>query len=224
MPPPDFSRYDRKTQIAARKVDTDASEAQRDALRSRVGKLFVHGLELSIEYPKGSVRWGTSEEGKKWSKVMHAHYGRINRTTGKDGMHVDFFLGEHPSSQLVFVISQLDAEGNLDEHKCVLGTRNVDEAKKLYLSHYPEGWRDLRMGEVRGMFMPNFRKWLQSNQPVKNTNKKAAGSGYFCHRCNEFIRHRSVEDGCPVCDERDRMKKAAAWGGLSSRLRVLRGG
>jgi hypothetical protein len=151
-----------------------------------------------IEYVKGSIRSGTSPDGTKWKRVMTCPYGRIKRTVGLDGEAVDFFLGAHPESQLVFVISQLDSDGNLDEHKCVLGTRNVTEAKKTYLSNYPDGWGDERMGEVRGYFVKQFRDWLKTDAPRKNRTKKASiphDDGEVCSTCHA----REIEEHTGAC-------------------------
>jgi len=169
VPPPEFHKYLKKVVEAAKRVDTEATHAQREAGNARVGKIYFHGLQCSIEFPKGSLRKGIGADGKEWSRPMSAHYGRINRTMSPhDGDPVDFYLGEHPESQIVFVISQLTDRGDLDEHKCVLGTRNVAEAKKLYLDHYPSWWKEERLGEVRGYTMEQFKKWLASNNPVKH--------------------------------------------------------
>jgi hypothetical protein len=215
MPAPQFMQYVRKALHAARRADASASEAQREAGNSRVGKLYIHGLELSIEWPKGAVRKGTDSEGKSWTRPMHAHYGRINRTTSPhDGDHVDFYLGEHPDSQIVFVVDQLDKRGNLDEHKCIIGCKNVAEAKKLYLAHYPDWWKDDRMGEVRGCTMQQFKQWLASDNPVKNRTKKA-NEGEDCPHCGASMERG--EDGiCNRCGEDWPLKAAAGPSPLSA--------
>lgn len=166
--------YGKIVEEASKKIDPDATHAQREALNFRHGHIHIHNLPLSIEWAKGSTRKGIGADGKEWSRKMNSAYGRIRRTVGKDGDPVDVYIGDQPSSQIVFVISQLDAEGNLDEHKCILGTTNLAEAKKLYLSHYPDWWADQRLGEIRMMVMPQFKKWLKSNAPVKNKSSKKA--------------------------------------------------
>lgn len=195
----DFATYARRVSRANRQVHTTPTDAQREAGNFRAGKLHVHGLDLRVEYPAGGIRTGTSPDGSKWKRVMTCPYGRIKRTVGLDGEAVDFFMGPHPESQLVFVVSQLDTDGNLDEHKCVLGTRNVKEAKKLYLSNYPQGWAEERMGEVRGYFIGDFKKWLKTDAPRKNHNKKAASiphdDGEVCGTCNA----RRIEHHAGAC-------------------------
>lgn len=201
MPPAAFHTYMSKVLRAARRVDAEATPAQRDGGNARVGKVYCHGIELAIEWPKGTMRKGVGQDGKEWSRPMRAHYGRINRTTSPhDGDPVDFYMGEHPQSQLVFVISQLNARGDLDEHKCVLGSTNVNEAKKIYLDHYPSWWKDERLGEVRGYTMEQFKKWLASDNPVKNRwDRKEASCdprhGVKCPHCgsNKTFGARATE-------------------------------
>lgn len=196
-----FSEYARRVSRANRQVHGTPTESQREAGNFRTGKLHLHGLDLRVEYARGGIRSGTSPDGTKWKRVMTCPYGRIKRTVGLDGEAVDFFLGAHPESQLVFVVSQLDSDGNLDEHKCVLGTRNVTEAKKTYLSNYPDGWGDERMGEIRGYYIGQFKDWLKTDAPRKNRTKKAAipdDDGDPCTTCHA----RAIEahtGACSVC-------------------------
>jgi hypothetical protein len=171
---PEFDTYPDKIERAAGRVDLEASRAQREALNYRHGIAHVHGMTLMIEWPEGSTRVGAGAGGKVWRRKMKCHYGRIKRTVGLDGEPVDVFLGPHPESELVYVVSQLTGDGDLDEHKVMLGTRNLREARDLYLAHYPEDWAETRLGEIRGMTMRDFRRWLESSAPVKNRRKAAA--------------------------------------------------
>lgn len=173
MAHPLFHTYAEKIRVAASRANPNATLAQLEANVARLGKVYLHGLELSISHPKGSARRGTSKDGKVWSRKVTAHYGYLNRTTGDDGDHVDVFVGNHPESQLVFLMHQLDADGNHDEVKVVMACRNVTEAKETYLGNYPEGWVDDRLGEVRGLTMYQFKDWLRDKCPYK-AKKKAA--------------------------------------------------
>lgn len=170
--PEEFNKYRQKALRAFKQVDTDATHEQREAMRARVGRLHIHGLDCRIEYPPGSVRKGVNKEGKQWARKVTGAYGRIKRTVGMDGEQLDFWLGDHPESQLVFVITQLKDDGSIDEHKAVLGTRNYKEAKNLYLANFPKDWAEKHMGEVRGFTMKDFKEWIKTNAPVKNSNKK----------------------------------------------------
>ncbi|MDR2388925.1 MAG: hypothetical protein LBD89_03955, partial [Tannerellaceae bacterium] len=84
-----------------------------------VFKSFIlHGFDISIEQPKGSVRSGTDANGKKWESKMNNTYGYIRGTEGRDQDHIDVFIGENPLSEKVFVVDQVNP-GNeeFDEHK-----------------------------------------------------------------------------------------------------------
>jgi hypothetical protein len=221
----DFSAYARRVSQANRQVHGTPTEAQREAGNFRTGKLHLHGLDLRVEYAKGGIRSGTSADGSKWRRVMTCPYGRIKRTVGLDGEAVDFFLGSHPESQLVFVISQLDGDGNLDEHKCILGTRNVREAKKTYLSNYPDWWGDERMGEVRGYFMPQFCKWLKTDAPRKNRTKKASipdDDGIVCDTCaaRTIERHTGACHSCGAIQSMVESRLKRTEQGLPDAVRV----
>lgn len=85
------------------------TQAQLEAGNYRKGSITLHGLEISIENPKGSTRRGVSPDGVKWETVMKSHYGYIKGTTDKTGENIDVFIGDNPSSEAVFVLDQVDA-------------------------------------------------------------------------------------------------------------------
>jgi hypothetical protein len=161
--------YHRALARAERAVDLSASHAQREALNARVGHARMHGLEISIEWPAGSVRKGIGKDGKEWRRPMKFSYGRILRTKERDGDHFDVYLGPHPESELVFVVDQLTEEGKLDERKGMVGFTNLADAKAAYLAHYPDGWKDKRLGKVIPMTMKRFKDWLATNADWKKS-------------------------------------------------------
>lgn len=65
---------------AARETETNPTDAQREAGNYRKGRVKVHGLEIVIENPKGSIRRGRGADGKEWSREMAHHYGYIRTT------------------------------------------------------------------------------------------------------------------------------------------------
>jgi len=123
-------------------VNTQPSEAQKEAENYKTAKVNVDGLKLSIENPTGSVRSGTDPDGKTWSQEMKADYGRILGSRGYDKDHVDIFIvpGYQGGAQDVFIVNQHKKDGSFDEHKAVLGVQNEDEAMALYNSNYEAGW------------------------------------------------------------------------------------
>ena len=94
----------------------EPTEAQKEAGNYKKGKVRLHGLDISIENPKGSTRKGKDQDGKEWSSEMKHHYGDIKGTTGADGDSIDVFIGDKPESQKVFVVDQIDPKtGEFDE-------------------------------------------------------------------------------------------------------------
>lgn len=117
--------------------------AQAAAGNYKMGRVQVQGLDLRIENVRGSVRSGTSADGKAWESRMAAHYGYIAGTIGADGDAVDVFVGPVPESQATWVINQRDKQGSFDEHKVMLGFANEEQARSAYLHSYERGWTGL---------------------------------------------------------------------------------
>lgn len=138
-------------------VDTEPTESQIEVGNYAKGHVRVHGLDISIESQKGSLRSGVGADGKPWARNMRHDYGYIKGTEGADGDHVDVFLGPHLDSELVFVVDQVSASGRFDEHKVVLGAQSEDEARDVYSSNYPAGWR---IGPIATLTVEQFKKWL----------------------------------------------------------------
>ena len=139
------------------------SPAQVEAGNYRKPKIWLHGLRISIENPKGTTRSGTAPDGTRWESTMTAHYGYVGGTKGPDGDHVDVFLGPDPASEKVFVVDQVDPEtGKFDEHKAILGCNSQQEARRLYLSNYEPGWMGL--GAITPMPMASFKAFCQDRE------------------------------------------------------------
>ncbi|WP_332457544.1 LPD38 domain-containing protein [Petrimonas sp.] len=145
----------------AAKVDTNPTDAQKEAGNYKKGHVNVNGFDITIENPKGSERSGTDPSGRKWTRTLKSHYGYFKRTKGKDGDQIDVFIGENPESRFIFVVDQLNQDGTFDEHKVMLGYDSFDRAKEAYLENYEEGWQGL--GAMTVVEMEDFRKWLDSD-------------------------------------------------------------
>ena len=154
---------------AAAETDRNPSDEQRASGNYRKGKFRVHGLTIAIETPKGAERRGKNREGQEWSVTMPVHYGYINRTEGKDGDHVDVFVGPHPESEIVFVVDQTTNGGRFDEHKVLLGFTTEEEACTAYVGAYSDN-AARRVRAVTPMTVQQFKAWLQhgdQNQPIE---------------------------------------------------------
>ena len=147
-------------------ADTTLTEAQKQAGNFKVGRVRIAGMAISVENPKGSLRYGISPDGYEWSREMSAHYGYILGSLAGDGDNLDVFLSDDAeTATVVFVIDQINANGEFDEHKCVIGLRTEQEARELYLHHYPADWTGL--GAISCIPIEAFRAWALSGKTKK---------------------------------------------------------
>lgn len=142
----------------AAKVDTNPTDAQKEAGNYKKGHVNVQGFDITIENPKGSVRSGVDASGKKWSVEMKNHYGYFKRTEGYDGDQIDTFIGPNPENSAIFVVDQVNNNKSFDESKVMLGFNSIDEAREAYLSNYEAGWQGL--GAITETTVDDFKKWL----------------------------------------------------------------
>lgn len=146
----------------------EPTQAQKEAGNYKVGKLRLHGLDISIENPIGSVRSGTDPDGKPWSITMTAHYGYIRGTEARDGDHIDVFLGPQAedASLPVFVVDQVNPQSRrFDEHKVMLGYPDRKRAEAAYRAHYARGWKGL--GGITQLSLDEFKRWLAEGDTTK---------------------------------------------------------
>lgn len=166
-------------QAAERDVNRNPSEAQKEAGNYAKGHVTLQGLNITIENPKGSIRSGKDKGGKKWSVRMPATYGYIKKTEGKDGDHVDCYVGPEHDNARVYVIDQMDAEsGKFDEHKCMLGFPSKRDALTAYQKAFSDGRGGERIKSVAEINMAEFKEWLRSG----DTKKPLGRSSYRATR------------------------------------------
>ena len=156
----DKAKRTRKKEEA--KVDTNPTEAQKEAGNYKKGHIKVDGFNVTIEQPKGSVRRGKDANGKEWETEMHNTYGYIRGTESVDGDHIDIFLSDNPTEGNVFVVDQVNKDGSFDEHKVMYGFSDMESARKAYLSNYEEGWQGL--GNITEVSKDEFKKWIDSSK------------------------------------------------------------
>ncbi len=167
--------------------------AQIEAGNYKVGPVKLHGLDVAIENPAGSVRSGIDAAGKPWQTEMQHHYGYVRRTLGKDGDPVDVFIGPKPESQRVFVIDQVDPRtGRFDEHKAILGAESPEQARAIYQDNFEPGWRGA--GAMTEMAMPQFKDWLADGDTRKPVGiKKLLGQPITEHTDAALARLQTSE-------------------------------
>ena len=147
---------------ARSEVDTNPTDAQKEAGNYKKGHIKIDGFDITIENPKGGVRSGTDKNGKKWSITMNNDYGYIRGTEAVDGDHIDVFLSSFPTQGNVFVVDQSNEDGSFDESKVMYGFSSLDEARAAYLSNYEEGW-ETRIMAITEVSKDEFKKWIDSS-------------------------------------------------------------
>ena len=68
---------------AAAKAECEPTAAQKTSGNYRKGHVMIHGMDITIENAKGSLRCGQSENGEQWKVEMPCHYGYIRRISKK---------------------------------------------------------------------------------------------------------------------------------------------
>lgn len=152
---------------AEQEVDTNPTEAQKEAGNYKKGHVKINGYDITIETVKGEERIGDG-----WKVTMQNSYGYFKRTNGTEGKKeaIDVFLGDNLDYENVYVIDQVDPEtGEFDEHKVMLGFNSEQEAKDAYLSNYTEGWQGF--GAISTLSNDEFSKWLKQNEPTRAKRK-----------------------------------------------------
>lgn len=155
-----------KVKEASADVNTEPTEAQREAGNYKKGHVQVGAFDITIEQPEGSIRRGTDAAGKQWESKMHNTYGYFRGTEGVDGDHIDVFLSNDIdvwNGAQVFVVDQYNPDGTFDEHKVMLGFNDASDAKNNYLANYKKGWKNGRRIDVSAVSLADFEKWIASS-------------------------------------------------------------
>ena len=155
-----------KVKEASADVNTEPTEAQKEAGNYKKGHVQVGTFDITIEQPEGSIRRGTDADGKQWESKMHNTYGYFRGTEGVDGDHIDVFLSNDMdgwNGAQVFVVDQYTPDGTFDEHKVMLGFNDADDAKSDYLANYAKGWENGRRIDVSAVNLEDFEKWIASS-------------------------------------------------------------
>ena len=155
-----------KVKEASADVNTEPTEAQKEAGNYKKGHVQVGAFDITIEQPEGSIRRGADADGKQWESKMHNTYGYFRGTEGVDGDHIDVFLSNDMdgwNGAQVFVVDQYNPDGTFDEHKVMLGFNDASDAKNNYLANYKKGWEKGRRIDVSAVSLADFEKWIASS-------------------------------------------------------------
>lgn len=155
-------------QLQTMEVNPNPTEQQKKTGNYKKGKITFKGLKIKIENPKGSFRFGKSEDGSKWFQQMKNHYGYIvHDGAAGDGDKIDCFIGPKLNASKAFIINQNNPwTGQFDEHKVMLGFETIEEAEQAYLSNYKPGWSGLN--SIKSTNTKKIREWLNEgnfNEP-----------------------------------------------------------
>ena len=156
-----------KVKEASADVNTEPTEAQKEAGNYKKCHVQVGTFDITIEQPEGSIRRGTDANGKQWESKMHNTYGYFRGTEGVDGDHIDVFLSNDMdgwNGAQVFVVDQYNPDGTFDEHKVMLGFNDASDAKSNYLANYKKGWENGRRIDVSAVSLTDFEKWIASSR------------------------------------------------------------
>lgn len=166
-------------------------------------KMKRHGLAITIEHPKGSVRVLHDDKGRPvYQKLMHSDYGYFNKTKGRDGDEVDCLVGPIQNAKEVFIVHMKDMgpvkSEREDEDKCMVGYQSADAAKAAFLAHYPATFYDGMTALPVAVFkkrlktaqLPHMKKKLTARQgdiTCTNTRKTYLSTGLLatatCPKC-----------------------------------------
>jgi hypothetical protein len=146
----------------------EPTDAQIAAGNYQMGHVRIAGLDVTVEFPEGSVRKGVAKDGTSWAREMRAHYGYFKRTTGADDEHVDVYIGPNHRSLRAFIVDQVDKSGKFDEHKVLLGFTDRQAAKEAYAKHFPPGFK---VGPIKEMSVAGLRAWLNKGDLNKPLNR-----------------------------------------------------
>ena len=140
----------------ANEADQNPSQLQKEAGNYKMGHVRIKGFDISIENPVGSKRY--YDKDKKKYNVMKNHYGYFTKTKGKDGDHVDVFIGpDIENFDKVYVVDQ-KINGKFDESKVMFGFSTKKEAKAAYFANFDSNWHGFM--HITGVSLATFKKWL----------------------------------------------------------------
>ena len=210
-----------KIEAASADVNTDPTEAQKEAGNYKKGHVQVGTFDITIEQPEGSIRRGTDADGKKWESKMHNTYGYFRGTEGVDGDHIDVFLSNDIdgwNGRKVFVVDQYNPDGTFDEHKVMLGFNDMDEAKSDYLANYEKGWENGRRITVSTTNLEDFKKWIDSSHrktkpfsEYSSVNKETVATDKGGEKAEKKQKKQSVFDKAKeIADKEEKKRKAEA--------------
>jgi hypothetical protein len=127
-------------------------------------EIFVNGMKLMIENPRGSLR-----SGDDWIVSMIDHYGYIDGVVGADGDELDVNLRDINKIDMVTLIDQY-IDGKYDETKVMIGYGEESDAFTSYLQGFDSNWPS-EGHTVNTVDWETFRRWTISGKTTKPFHK-----------------------------------------------------
>ncbi len=160
------------------KKHSNADTRNKAAMGKELKHFTIHGLDITIESPKGSIRTGVDINGLPWESVLPEDYGYIDGTKGMDGDELDIYIGPTPNSELVFVVDQKDfqaTKNRFDEHKIILGATNMKEAREIYIAGFSDNRGADRIMAITPVPIKEFVQWTKGEtmMPFKDYHKSS---------------------------------------------------
>lgn len=128
----------------------------------------VNGIDVALEWPKGSIRTYQKNGVTKKGKKQKAGYGYIPDTYTEDSEELDVYLGPNRTSDKVYLLMQKPTPYDVKmgytapEEKWMLGFESIKEAEKAYKASMPSQWFEC-IQEV---------KWAEFDQRVKEARNR----------------------------------------------------
>lgn len=182
--PGPVEQREQQQEMEQQQLEQAGSEPTGDAAVARGAARRVHGIEIVIENPKGSLRRGSAKDGSTWEAELQADYGYaraplasiagISGRTGADGEAVDAFVGSDDQAPAVWLIDQRDPDTQeFDEHKALVGFGSREDAMRAYTGSYSDGRALERVGSVSEYTPAQFKAWLRAGDLTR------PASGWF---------------------------------------------
>lgn len=150
-----------KEKLKQIQVETAPTEKQKESGNYKKGKIIIKGMPVTIENIPGSIRFGFDFSGRKWVSRMKCYYGYFDRTEGNDGDQIDVFISENNLvGNRAFVVNQMK-DGIFDEVKVVLGAKDINDARSIYLQNYEKGW-EKNIQSIVSTNTKKLREYIQS--------------------------------------------------------------
>lgn len=158
----------------------EPTPGQAEAGNYRKRHVTWNGLPITIETEAGMARKGVGPTGEPWSVTLTSPYGYVKGTKGRDGEHVDVYLGPDPQAPQVYIVDQIDPQtGAFDEHKALIGYPDEASARAAYVAGFSDGSGTARLGALRAFSVDEFKDWLSKPRraPIAYSDPVRAARG-----------------------------------------------